>query len=84
MSVTANFSTAEDSKNGKIMLVENGSSYLDELKELGTDIIDKYNNYVLIKISKDRINEYESYGMRIDELKKRTTLHVKSHTFDFK
>jgi len=53
------------------------------INEAGFKVMDRYNNYVLIKGDQEEQNILEQNGIDYDALNERTVISVKGHEFDF-
>jgi len=67
-----------------IVLIETSEpKEIEYMETLGANIIETYENYVLVEIDSSELFEMKRMGMSIENIEKRTTLYVGGHQFDF-
>ena len=64
------------------MLVFTDGDSLDLLDGLGVPVIERYDDFVMARLSAGQHDTLERYGIRAVELMHRTTVYVNGHVFD--
>ncbi|MFP4051944.1 MAG: S8 family serine peptidase, partial [Thermoplasmata archaeon] len=83
-SALVNTESPSEEVNSKIILVNTRDiKDISTINEMGLEILDRYNNYALIKGTEDEMDLLSRNGIEYDPLNDRTVLSPGGHKFDF-
>lgn len=70
-------------EDGEIVLIERaGTEEFSLLDDMNVDIVDRYNNYVLVEVEKEDIETLEREGLQVNTLPNQSMISVKGNVLD--
>ncbi|MEF8832570.1 MAG: hypothetical protein V5A66_03505, partial [Candidatus Thermoplasmatota archaeon] len=70
-------------EDGETVLIKRaGAEEISLLNDLNVEIIDRYNNYVLVEVGEDDIDTLKQAGLRVNTLPNQSRISVKGHVLD--
>ncbi|MEF8835596.1 MAG: hypothetical protein V5A76_05520, partial [Candidatus Thermoplasmatota archaeon] len=70
-------------EDGETVLIKRaGAEEISLLNDLNVEIIDRYNNYVLVEVGEDDIDTLKQAGLRVNTLPNQSRISVNGHVLD--